>query len=92
MAGVDGAAPAAAAGGGAAAAAADPESVAMLTSMGFTAAQAEGALKATQGALDRAADWCAPSSNPSKKIYPLGGPQGLVGGAGPRSGLVFPPF
>eukprot|EP00242_Pyramimonas_sp_CCMP2087_P018042 CAMPEP_0198226420 /NCGR_PEP_ID=MMETSP1445-20131203/105223_1 /TAXON_ID=36898 /ORGANISM="Pyramimonas sp., Strain CCMP2087" /LENGTH=130 /DNA_ID=CAMNT_0043906223 /DNA_START=19 /DNA_END=411 /DNA_ORIENTATION=+ len=29
----------------------------MLTSMGFTAAQAEGALKATQGVLERAADW-----------------------------------
>ena len=48
------------------AAAADPESVAMLTSMGFTAEQAEGALKATQGALDRAADWCAPPLQPGR--------------------------
>jgi len=48
-----GAADAAAAG----AAPVDPESVGMLSSMGFTTVQAEGALKATSGNLERAADW-----------------------------------
>lgn len=41
----------------AAAEAADPEKVAMLEGMGFTARQATAALRATHGALERAADW-----------------------------------
>ena len=44
-------------GGGARGAAADPEAVMMLSSMGFTEEQAKGALTATSGNLERAADW-----------------------------------
>jgi len=36
---------------------ADPESVGMLTSMGFTAEQASAALQASNQSLERAADW-----------------------------------
>lgn len=36
---------------------ADPESVSMLTSMGFTAEQASAALQASNQSLERAADW-----------------------------------
>ncbi|EIE18246.1 ubiquitinyl hydrolase [Coccomyxa subellipsoidea C-169] len=37
--------------------AADPDSLAMLTGMGFTSEQAEAALRACDGSLERAADW-----------------------------------
>ncbi|KAK3270733.1 ubiquitin-specific protease ubp14 [Cymbomonas tetramitiformis] len=40
-----------------AATAPDPEAVATLSAMGFTVPQVEGALKATSGNLERAADW-----------------------------------
>jgi len=48
---------AAAASFGMAAALADPESVAMLSSMGFDERQAVAALTATGGSLEGAADW-----------------------------------
>jgi len=35
----------------------NPESVAMLEAMGFTARQSQAALSATEGELERAADW-----------------------------------
>jgi ubiquitin carboxyl-terminal hydrolase 5/13 len=44
-------------GGGGAASAPDPEAIAMLGAMGFTEHQAKGALAATSGNLERAADW-----------------------------------
>ena len=43
---------------------ADPGSVEMLTSMGFTPPQAMGALKATEGNIERAADWSVPLPSP----------------------------
>ncbi|KAL0051048.1 hypothetical protein WJX82_001112 [Trebouxia sp. C0006] len=46
-----------AAGSASAGPAADPETVMMLVSMGFTDAQAAAALKACHGSLERAADW-----------------------------------
>lgn len=48
---------AAAAGGGSGAFVADPESLMMLTSMGFTEQQATRALRKCEGNLERAADW-----------------------------------
>ena len=44
-------------GGGGEPAAADAGSIEMLSAMGFTATQASGALAATQGNVERAADW-----------------------------------
>lgn len=46
-----------AAGGAPAAGAVDPESVGMLSSMGFTERQAKAALKSCNGSVERAADW-----------------------------------
>ena len=44
-------------GGGGEPAAADAASIEMLSAMGFTPTQASGALAATQGNVERAADW-----------------------------------
>ena len=52
-----GAAGGASAGGSAGGFVADPESLMMLTSMGFTDAQATRALRKCDGNLERAADW-----------------------------------
>merc|ERR1719274_141812 len=61
-------------GGGGGGAAADPASVEMLGAMGFTPPQAEAALKATGGNLERAADW----------LFSLGQPRRRGGGGDGR--------
>lgn len=59
---------------GAAGAQADPESVVMLTSMGFTEAQAKKALRETGGDVERAVEWVF--SHPDDAGDPEGGPTG----------------
>ena len=71
-------------GGGGAVVAADPEAVAMLGGMGFTEEQAKGALAATGGSLERAADWLFSHSDDldSAVAQALGGGSGSSGGGG----------
>ena len=52
-------------GGGGGGGGADPEAIAMLSGMGFTEHQAKGALAATSGNLERAADWPSPTRTTS---------------------------
>ena len=75
-----------AAGGGDAAP--DPASIEMLSSMGFNESQATAALKATQGNLERAADWLFSHADDldSAVAEALGGGGGGGGGEGGGGG------
>jgi len=73
-------------GGGGGAAAPDPEALLMLGGMGFTEMQAQGALAATGGSLERAADWLFSHSDDldAAVAAALGG--GASGGGGGGGG------
>ena len=85
--------PEAAGGGGGGAAPPDPEAIAMLGGMGFTEHQATGALTATQGNLERAADWLFSHSDDldSAVAQALGEGGGGGGGGGGGDGGDEPP-
>lgn len=75
-------------GGGGGGAAADPEAVAMLSSMGFSEAHAAAALKSCSGSVERAADWLfSHADDQDGAVAALGGVGGgpAAGGAAPQA-------